>query len=381
MKALSLFANVGIAETYLKDIGIDVIVANELEEERANFYKHLYRKCKMICGDITDKKIYDEIIKTAKEAKVEFILATPPCQGMSIAGHNSPYDERNSLIKYAIDAIVDLNPKYVFLENVPQQMVTPIEYEGEEILIPDYIERRLGNKYNFNSEKITNSMNYGVPQMRRRAIFLLVRKDIDFEWEFPAKEKEIITLEKAFSGIPDLWPEIQEKEFRDMLPANTMEALLFHKWHVPPKHVWRNVECMLYTPAGNTAFDNEFHYPKKKNGQKVKGYDTTYHRMYWDKPAASITKWNGLMGSQNNVHPGRPWKQDRNGDMMYTNPRVLTIYELLIVSSLPVNWDIPDWADNQLIRFVIGEGIPPLMVKKIIGQVVNFERRQHGSKI
>ena len=80
------------------------------------------------------------------------------------------------------------------------------------------------------------------------------------------------------------------------------------------------------------------------------------------------------MGSQNNVHPGRVWKTDEDGNVMYTNPRVLTIYELMIVSSLPLDWNIPDWANEQLIRFVIGEGIPPLMVKKIIMQVMDYER-------
>lgn len=374
MKALSLFANVGIAETYLKEIGLDVVVANELEIERANFYRHLYPECNMICGDITDPKTYNEIITAAKEANVDFVLATPPCQGMSIAGHNSPYDERNSLVKYAIDAVVDLKPKYVFLENVPQQLETPIEYQGREMLIPDYIKERLSEDYNFNQNCIANSMDYGVPQMRRRAIFLLVRKDRDYIWEFPEKETPV-TLEKAFEGIPDLWPEIREKEYRNILPKNTEEALSFHKWHKPPCHVWRNVECMLHTPTGNTAFDNEFYYPKKTNGQRVKGYDTTYHRLFWNKPSSTITKWNGIMGSQNNVHPGRLWKTDENGDELYTNPRVLTIYELLIVSSLPTTWNIPDWANDQLIRFVIGEGIPPLMVKKIIKQVMDYEGR------
>ncbi len=374
MKALSLFANVGVAETYLNDIGLDVVVANELEEKRADFYSHLYPKCDMVCGDITDTEIYRTIIDKAKEKGVEFILATPPCQGMSIAGHNSPYDERNSLVKYAVDAILDIKPKYVFMENVPQQLDTPIEYEGREMLIPEYLEERLGKFYAFNKEKITNTMYYGVPQMRRRCVILLVRKDIDFVWEFPTPEDEIVTLEQAFKGIPDLWPEIQEKEYRDILPQNTKEALEFHKWHKPPKHVWRNVECMLHTPAGNTAFDNPFYYPKKKDGNRVKGYDTTYHRLFWEKPSSTITKWNGIMGSQNNVHPGRFWKNDENGDPMYTNPRVLTIYELLVVSSLPTDWDIPDWADNQLIRFVIGEGVPPLMVKKIINEVMQFER-------
>nr|WP_296103866.1 DNA cytosine methyltransferase [uncultured Mediterraneibacter sp.] len=373
MKALSLFANVGVAETYLQDIGLEVVVANELEQKRADFYQHLYPQCEMICGDITEENIYNSVIAEAKDRRVEFIIATPPCQGMSIAGHNSPYDERNSLIKYAVDAIIDLHPKYVFMENVPQQLDTPIEYHGKEMLIPEYLELRLGKEYRFNQDKITNTMYYGVPQMRRRCVILLVRNDIDFVWEFPEPEQEVVTLEMAFAGIPDLWPEIQEKEYRNILPQNTEEAMSFHKWHKPPKHVWRNVECMLHTPAGNTAFDNSFYYPKKKDGNRVKGYDTTYHRLFWDKPSATITKWNGIMGSQNNVHPGRFWKNDENGDPMYTNPRVLTIYELLVVSSLPTDWDIPDWADNQLIRFVIGEGVPPLMVKKIIKQVMNYE--------
>lgn len=373
MNALSLFANVGIAEAYLNEIGLKVVVANELLEERARFYSHLYPECNMICGDITNSDFFEQIATTAIKSNVDFIIATPPCQGMSIAGHNSPYDERNSLVKYAIDMICRIKPKYVFLENVPQQMVTPIEYNGNEMLIPEYIFERLGNDYNFNTEKIINTMYYGVPQMRRRAVFLLARKDTGYQWEFPAKE-EPITLEQAFKGIPDLWPVVQEKEYRDKLPTNPPSALSFHKWHQPPKHVWRNIECMLYTPTGNTAFDNTFYYPKKKNGEKVKGYDTTYHRLFWDKPSSTITKWNGIMGSQNNVHPGRVWKTDKDGNVMYTNPRVLTIYELMVVSSLPLDWNIPDWANEQLIRFVIGEGIPPLMVKKIIMQVMDYER-------
>lgn len=372
MNALSLFANVGIAETYLNSIGLDVVVANEILDDRVRFYQHLYPDCKMIQGDITRREIYNQVIQSSKERDVQFLLATPPCQGMSIAGHNSPYDERNSLVKYAIDAVLDLRPKYVFLENVTQQLETPIICHGREMLIPEYIHRRLDGYYRFNDSPVTNAMYYGVAQRRERAIFLLVRKDINYVWDFPRHER-MITLEEAFAGIPDLWPNIREKDLRGNLPGNTPEVLSFHKWHRPPTHVWRNIECMLHTPTGNTAFDNPVYYPKKLNGERVRGYDTTYHRLFWDKPAATITMWNGILGSQNNVHPGRFWKKDENGDSLYTNPRVLTIYELMMASSLPSTWNIPDWASEQLIRFVIGEGIPPLMVKKIIEPVMRFE--------
>ena len=87
-------------------------------------------------------EVFEKIISSAPK-KVDFLLASPPCQGMSIAGHNSPYDERNSLIKYAIDAVIELNPRFVFFENVTQQLVTPIICNGEEMLIPEYIHRRL----------------------------------------------------------------------------------------------------------------------------------------------------------------------------------------------------------------------------------------------
>lgn len=370
MNGLSLFANVGIAETYLKDVGIDIVVANELLPERCRFYSHLYPNCEMIQGSICDESILNLIVERARNASVNFVIATPPCQGMSIAGEMNPYDERNSLIKYAIDVIERVNPKFVMFENVVQMLETPIQYNESEVLIPEYIMLRLGNQYTINMDDlIINSADYGVPQNRKRCIILLVRKDINCEWKYPIPNKHVITLEEAFADIPDLWPIIKEKEYQNVFPKNTDEALTFHKWHTPPIHVWRNVECMLYTPTGNTAFDNPKHYPKRIDGKKISGYDTTYHRLFWNKPCSTITRYNGIIGSQNNVHPGRPWKKDDNGEMMYTNPRVLTIYELLIVSSLPKDWNIPDWASNGLIRHVIGEGIPPLLVKRIVEMI------------
>ncbi len=369
MKALSLFANVGIAEAYLEQCGIEVVVANELLEQRARFYRHLYPAVDMVNGDITNRETYDLIVKKAKKEKIDFILATPPCQGMSIAGEMNPYDERNSLVKYAIDAILELRPSYAMLENVPEQLVTPIFYEGKELLIPEYIQERIGKYYDINDEQLINTMDYGVPQMRRRAIFLCTKKGSSKKWQFPRKCSRFVTLEEAFAGIPSLWPNVKESEFRNKIPKNSQEALSYNKWHQPMTHVWRNIECMLYTPTGNTAFDNPVHYPRKKDGSRIKGYNTTYHRMFWDKPGSTVTTFNFRIGSQNNVHPGRPWKKDSNGEMMYTDPRALTVLELLIVSSLPVDWNIPEWASDNLIRTVIGEGIPPLLVKRIINNL------------
>lgn len=147
MNGLSMFANVGIAETYLSQENINIVVANELLPERAKFYEHLYPECNMICGDITTDEIYKRVIEASKEQNVEFIIATPPCQGMSIAGKSDPDDPRNYLVTYAANAIRDLKPKFVLMENVFMQLKTHIPYKGQKLLIPDYLDLMFGNEY------------------------------------------------------------------------------------------------------------------------------------------------------------------------------------------------------------------------------------------
>ena len=128
IKAMSLFANVGIAETYLNEIGIDVVIANELEHQRVKFYKHLYPHTNIVEGDITNNTIQDKLVELAKKEKVDLIMATPPCQGMSTAGKKDKNDIRNLLIRDAVKIIKKVKPKYVFFENVPEQLNTYINH-------------------------------------------------------------------------------------------------------------------------------------------------------------------------------------------------------------------------------------------------------------
>ena len=232
------------------------------------------------------------------------------------------------------------------------------------MLIPDYLKKELGLHYKFNSDNILNTKYYGVPQQRKRAVFLLVRRDLKTEWELPPHEK-IVTLREAIGDLPSLDPFIKEEEYRKNFPdyeRKRIEGLKISKWHYARPHVWRNVECMMHTPTGMSARKNPIYYPKKPDGTMNGGAPRTYMRMDWDKPSSTITIYNHTISSFQNVHPGRPL-----GNGLYSDPRVLTIFELMRVMSLPDDWNIPDWADEKLIRTVIGEGIPPLAVKKIVG--------------
>lgn len=377
MIGLSLFANIGIAEACLNKIGFDIVVANELEPRRAAIYQSIYPSTKMICGDITDKKIYKSIIKESKKAKIDFILATPPCQGMSTAGKLDKNDIRNVLFQHAVDAIIELSPKYFMFENVPAFMTTTIKNGDDEKLIPDLIRQSLAGKYHLEFN-IVNTQNYGVPQSRERMILLGTRKGVKKIWTMPESSTNLVTMMDAIGDLPPLDPyvrDISEQEFNQLFPffeERKKQALDISPWHFPPTHIYSNVIAMQHTPTGCTAFQNsDIYKPRKKNGQLVKGFGNTYKRQNWDTPAYTIAMSNNQISTQNSVHPGRKIGTDKDGIDIYSDARVLTIYELMRLMSIPHDWPVPLTTNKQYLRHIIGEGVPSLFVKKIFENIQN----------
>lgn len=369
MKAVSLFANIGVAEAYLESIGVNVVVANELIERRAKLYSQIYPNTHMICGDITDKKIFNEIAKACEEENIDILMATPPCQGMSTAGPQDEDDARNSLICPVIKMVRKIKPRYVFIENVPMFYNTEIIVGDEKIMIPDLIRKCLGQEYVIN-KYVIDTKNYSVPQTRERAIMLLTRNDQEKIWMLPDKDVKVVTMRDAIGDLPELDPyvkDVSEDELKEMFPLyeeRRKAALKISHWHIPPHHIKRQVVAMQHTPTGCTAFDNTEYFPVKENGDPVKGYHNTYKRQNWDTAAYTVTMDNRKISSQNNVHPGRRYVSS-SGEVLYSDPRTLTLYELMVVMSLPDDWPVPETTSEAFLRRIIGEGIPPLFVKKV----------------
>lgn len=374
-KILSLFANIGVAEALLNESSFAVSVANELIKRRAELYQKIYPKTKMICGDITNRDVYEHIIKESKKSGVDVILATPPCQGMSTVGQQIEDDERNYLTLPVIQAIKDLNPKYVAIENVPNFVNTTILYNGTRQRLVDIIQSELQHQYNI-SIHIVNTADYGVPQSRERMIILMSRCGTAKVWDIPIKEPVPSTMEDAIGWIPPIDPFVKDlsaEEFHRLFPLyeeRKEKALTISRWNLPPVHVYRQVRAMQYTPTGKSAFDNKPEYrPRKEDGTLVKGYHNTYSRQRWDTPAFTITMDNRKISSQGNVHPGRLAGKDENGEDVYSDARTLTLYELMRIMSLPDNWPLPGNTNEAFVRRIIGEGIPPLFVKKLFENI------------
>lgn len=337
-----MFSSGGIAETYLEQVGIDIRLANELIAERARYYHHFYPKVDMVVGDITKEDIFAEYLDKAKKLRPQFLLATPPCQGMSSLGRKDYMeDERNYLIFSVLRMIDALDLDIIVIENVPKFLKLYFPYKGKYLGIVDILKEKYAQRYCIEAI-VVNAKDYGVPQSRPRAIIKMYKPA--YQWDMPKAEPEI-TLRKAIGYLPSL--------------ESGQDSGI--KYHYALKHSAMHIEVMSHTPEGMSAFKNEFYYPKKKDGTRVSGFHNTYNRMKWDVPCAAVTTNSGMISGHNNVHPGRP-----RPDGTYSDARALTLLELLIVSSLPKDWNLPANYKETLVRTLIGEAIPPKLLYKVL---------------
>lgn len=140
-------------------------------------------------------------IKKIKEfPKADLILGGYPCPGYSEAGPRLLDDPRNFLYLHYIRCLVQVQPKFFIAENV-KGMLTLGKGEVFRQIKEDF--EAAGYRV---YHKLLNSRDYGVPQIRERVFLVGVRKDIDFEYEFPEpthgeKGKPYVTLRDAIGNL------------------------------------------------------------------------------------------------------------------------------------------------------------------------------------
>ncbi len=108
--------------------------------------------------------------------RIDGLLGCPPCEGMSPAGLRDRGDERNWLLFHMRRLVASVKPKFFVLENVPSLLQSDLycEFVGS-----------VSEQYVLHGE-VLNAAEYGIPQLRRRAVVIGVRKDLDVEPTLPA---------------------------------------------------------------------------------------------------------------------------------------------------------------------------------------------------
>lgn len=378
---ISLFSSAGVGCYGFKKAGYECIATNELIERRLDVQK-MNEKCiyqtGYISGDITleetKSKISAEINRWKRDGndKVDVVIATPPCQGMSVANHKKADNEivRNSLVVESIKIINEIKPRFFVLENVSAFWKTGCVSPSNEIkAIGDVVNEELGKQYVI-MNRIINFKNYGSNSSRTRTVVIGVEND-SAEYVAPIElypqYEEEKTLIEIIGDMPKLeWNEFAKEDF-------------YHQFRIYPENMRDWIHGLQ---EGQSAFDNEDVHKqphkiingkvilnKKKNGDK-------YTRQYWNKVSPCIHTRNDQLASQCTIHPGED--------------RVFSIRELMRMMTIP---DSFRWVNHSLeelnalpekekysilkkeeikIRQSIGEAVPTEIFYRIACNISDF---------
>ncbi|QOL26235.1 DNA cytosine methyltransferase [Thalassotalea sp. LPB0316] len=125
-------------------------------------------------------QIKEDIRKVNKFPLADIVLGGFPCPGFSEGGPRLIDDPRNFLYLHFIRCLMQAKPLFFVAENV-KGMLTLGKGAVAEQIKQDF--ESAGYKVKM---KLTNSRDYGVPQLRERVFLIGVRSDIDFEYQFPS---------------------------------------------------------------------------------------------------------------------------------------------------------------------------------------------------
>jgi DNA (cytosine-5)-methyltransferase 1 len=381
---ISLFSSAGVGCYGFKEQGFECVATVEIIRRRLDIQK-FNSKCKYNSGYIADdivkketkEKIFKEIMlwrESHKISDIDVVIATPPCQGMSVANHKKKNEIiRNSLVVESIKLVNEIKPKIFIIENVKaflKSICTDID--GKEKSIKLAIEMNMGGLYNIHYQVI-NFKDYGNPSSRTRTLVIGVRKDLI----------EVTPL--------DLMPKItEERTVRDIIGhlkrLKKMGEIdskdIYHNFRPYAKHMESWVENIK---EGESAFNNldpkrrphkivdgKFISNAQKNGDK-------YTRCYWDKPGACIHTRNDIFASQSTIHP--------------TDNRVFSIRELMKLMTIPDEFKWSDVSADKLnnmtmlqkseflkknevnIRQSIGEAVPTTIFRQIASNAKNVLKK------
>lgn len=156
----------------------NVTALNDIDEDCKETYLKNFPKSNFIRDDIT-RTGGEKFVELNNDKPIDIVIGGPPCQGFSMAGKQLFEDERNHLFRQFLRLIVELNPKVVLMENVPEILRVFGEYVKNELTA--FFEK---NKYVVTAN-VLNAANYGVPQTRNRAFILAVKKELGVQPTLP----------------------------------------------------------------------------------------------------------------------------------------------------------------------------------------------------
>lgn len=357
---IDLFSGAGGFSVGGELAGFFPVFGNDYFEPALSTWMHNHPNSIACLGDI--KKVNSKEVKILLNNqgvnKINLITAGVPCQGFSLANkkRNSD-DERNFMFLELMKYVEVFNPDYVVVENVNGMRSTA----GGKFV--NEIKTALENlSYNVSID-ILNSADYGVPQIRKRLIFVGVKKNsgLTDKYKFPEpthNEKEYLTVYDAISDLPKL--NNNEKKLKYECPAITdyqkimrgednskvrKQKTLFN--HESPNHPDSTIQRIKNTIPGEPMYE--------RYKQRI--------RLNFDKPSPTQVA-GGIRPQFQFGHPNQA--------------RGLTIRERARIQSFPDNYEFLGGMVQE--RVQTGNAVPPILICHLL-KAIYYDIKRRDSNV
>lgn len=347
---VDLFAGVGgLSYGFAHNDNFQVLLANEYEKDIAKAYKLNHPNVKMLDCDI--KNLTEEMLRQELDTEIDIVVGGPPCQSYSTLGKRQN-DDRAHLFEEYCRILTILNPKMFLFENV-----TGILSMNNGKLFEDVRKcfEDIGYELKY---KVLNSADYGVPAFRERVILVGTRGKNSFEYPLPTHGesnglKPYVTLEDALGDLPCMESGEENCNYKTMA-QNEFQKFVHDcdklKDNASPKNGEHLIKLMKALPDGGSKEDLPIELRPKS------GFGNTYAKMWWKKPAPTITRNFACPSSSRCIHP--------------RDSRALSTREGARLQSFPDSYKF--YGSTSMKNLEIGNAVPPLLSVALAKEVNKY---------
>lgn len=334
LKVLDLFSGCGGLSYGFVRAGFDVVAGIDNWRDSLITFERNHPGSKGILMDLGnfDPKNLEKIT-----GKVDVVVGGPPCQGFSISGKRNPDDPRNGLYASFVKTVKQLRPKAFVLENVPN-LVAMSGGRIKDKILKDFTALGYEVKY-----KVMLASDYGVPQNRRRVVFVGTLGHNGFIFPEPtfSDPESKATTGQAISDLPE--GSVGDGTENKKKPASDYQAKMRKKTnkifnHEITNHDQKTKDIIALVPDGGNYKDLPDHL---KNTRRV---NIAWTRYSSNKPSFTIDT-----GHRHHFH--------------YKWNRIPTVRESARLQSFPDDFVFMGSKTSQYKQ--VGNAVPPLMAEQI----------------
>jgi DNA (cytosine-5)-methyltransferase 1 len=347
LKAVDFFCGAGGMTCGMKQAGIEVLVGIDIDPSCKETYENNNKPSKFIEEDIlalTPERLIELTGIEQNDDSLIFIGCSPCQYWTKIRTIKDKNEKTKNLLGGFRKFVHYFRPGYIVVENVPG-----LHRKRTDNILGEFLTFLKEESYKVLHDDVINTVCYGVPQSRER--YLLIASRIGSAVEIPKLENiEYLTVRSFLGSGNGFYP----------IPAGYRDDSDFQ--HTAAGLSDLNMRrIMLTKPDGGTRYswkdDPLLQIATYKGRDEY--FRNVYGRMFWDKPAPTITT---RFHSLSNGRFGHPEEH-----------RAISLREGATLQTFPKNYKFFGSSIGSMAR-QIGNAVPPELARRIGFAIVQSYR-------